>query len=184
MKFSESEISDNALPSVLKEGRRCFDSGRVSAIQIVGTSVSASVKVHGSFRSVVTKGTNGSLVFACTCGYRLGGACEHSVALMHAVNAAEAVQIGMFDAIPKKEPEPLSRYETIVASGEFLAEDPELSDTNESVELKEVSGKPRCRLYLAECDGMLIMNRASFTTRESSIRRNMSFLFRLPEITQ
>ena len=135
--FPPSVIEQTAFPTVVQDGRALFESSPPLHISMVSEDVIATFSGPTPCTCVVSTGSYPQ--HTCSCGYHLGGACEHVVAAMLSANAGEALQIGMdFTALdsrsrtPDDEPEQRIRIETI-------------------------RSRPAPRLYLRECQGELVI---------------------------
>ncbi len=93
--FTTDEIRQYAFPAVIETGKRHFARGRVKGIHAVGHDIIASVSVDSPYRVVLSKDRGRTARFACNCGFAYGGACEHAVAAMFALNAQDSVQTGL-----------------------------------------------------------------------------------------
>jgi non-specific serine/threonine protein kinase len=165
--FSESDIRQYAFPAVAKAGRECFDQNQVRNLHAVGDDIIATVVGDESYRVVIRTPAAGSPTFACTCEFAYGGACEHAVAVMLAVGMQDSLQTGLDltvaeSATPARErerererdsrqsrPTPAGKDEKAQirdAEGEARAGAP----------VQVIVSKPAGRLYLHECDGMLL----------------------------
>lgn len=150
LRFSQEDIEHHAFPAVVKSGKQVFSSGGVTELQQIGDNLLGVVLDGARQRVTVTKKTHRPPTFACTCGFAHGGACEHAVALMLAVNAGESLQTGLVldGAAPGNR-----------MSRDFHSSSARNSPRNEkngpSV-VETVRPKPIPRLYLAERDGLLI----------------------------
>ncbi|MBD3316328.1 MAG: hypothetical protein GF344_11125, partial [Chitinivibrionales bacterium] len=135
MIFSENEIAKIAFPSVVERGRELLECGAVQSLQLVGSDTIACVRHDVIFRVVVGESEG---QFACTCGFSMGGACEHVVAAMLALSRRDAVQTGL-----------------LLEPGDSTQE--ESTPAEEPPPVEEIRGKPRGRLYLTERGSMLLV---------------------------
>ena len=145
--FTDTEIQKIAFSAVIDDGRRTFERGRVSGLQFEGNDIIASVK-EGQTHRVVISSDNSGIRFDCSCGFSFGGACEHVIAAMLAVNANQAIQVG----IDWTANEPANDGENCenIDDGEDITED-------NSVSVIDISNeKPSGRLYLIERESMLL----------------------------
>jgi non-specific serine/threonine protein kinase len=141
--FSEQEIHKIAFGPVIENGRRCFEKKCVSGLHFSGDDIIAGVKGERLFRVVISR-ENGVLRFDCNCGFSLGGACEHVIAVMIAANSSNAIQTGI----------DWNSLEEDSSGNKEISDEPE----EEPPEVIEVAGeKPRPRLYLSESDLMLLV---------------------------
>ena len=141
--FTAQEISKAAFPTIIDDGRCCFEKGKVKELYFSGNDIVAGVKAERLYRVVISRNSN-SFSYDCSCGFSLGGACEHVVAVMYAANSSGAIQVGIDWNTPEESSNP------DVSSAE---------ETDETeIEVVEITGeKPRARLYLSESDLMLLV---------------------------
>ncbi len=93
--FTTDEIQQYAFPAVIEAGKRYFARGRVRGVHSVGHDIIASVAGDAPYRVVLSKANGSPARFACNCGFAYGGACEHAVAAMFALNSQDSVQTGL-----------------------------------------------------------------------------------------
>lgn len=142
-KFTDSEIEQHAFPAIIRAGRALVDRGAVKDIQFYGKDIVASVRAGCRHTAVIARRV--PLQYTCTCGYAYGGACEHVIAAMLAVNARDAVQIGL-------------ELDTGVQSDK--QDTPARDDVPQSElasEIEDLAPPPVARLYLNEYGGLLVL---------------------------
>jgi non-specific serine/threonine protein kinase len=161
--FTDEDIKKYSFAAVIEDGRKCFAKGRVSNLHFIGNDILATVKADGVYKIVISRNNN-DVQFNCTCGFALGGACEHVVASMIAANENQAIQVGInWDAIPEDTPvESENPSEKQLTRDKNYADEPSSSEDSEldesGIDVKEVAGeKPTGRLYLSESDSMLFV---------------------------
>ncbi len=161
--FSEEDIRQYAFPAVVKAGRECFEHNHVQNLHVVADDIIATVVEDESYRIVISRSGSGPLSFACTCGFAYGGACEHVVAVMFAVSELDSVQTGLdFDAGDESGFDELSYRVDNRHSGGSPAQEPSVRERPPAVpekpsKIETLTARPAGRLYLNECDGMLLV---------------------------
>ncbi len=97
MKYNETHIASCALPTVIKEGRQLFENGSVINAHCHGNTIVSEVESNGKHRAVLTTpDTTNTFQYECTCNFVHGGACEHVVAAMLAINSRDVLQEDLF----------------------------------------------------------------------------------------
>jgi non-specific serine/threonine protein kinase len=129
--------------SVIEAGRILYGNGAsLQRLQLVGEDFIATFGGSPGCRVVLSRDSGQSV---CTCGCGYGGACEHVIAAMFAVNDRRAVQVALdFDA-------------PVVDNTE---ESPAVGTENENsavAEIETMEGSPAHRLYLREFDDLLLV---------------------------
>lgn len=160
--FTEEEFRKYAFAAVVEDGRKCFARGRVSNLHFVGNDIISAIKAEKTHKTIISR--NGSeLRFDCSCGFAYGGACEHVVATMFAANEHQAIQVGInWDDLEEESNEEVvkenNEHQSIKESRSEIDNESD-SDTGENqLTIKEIAaGKPIARIYLTECDSMLLV---------------------------
>ncbi len=145
-RFAPFSINEHAFPAVIKAGNQLHLKKLLKHLQFVGPDILASFDGSPRHTAVISNKPAQPVQYTCSCGYRYGGACEHVVAAMLAVNSDQAVQMGLdFDA-PAVAPEGQPN-----GSGNDLEQEiPEEA-------IGTVSGRPVGRLYLSEHNGFFLV---------------------------
>ncbi|KMQ52407.1 serine/threonine protein kinase [Chitinispirillum alkaliphilum] len=90
--FSDKEIKNYAFPSVIESARSFISGESFVTVHLQGNDLIATVGRYDPNRIVISRQSDGSLRLNCTCGFNLGGACEHAVAAMLEANQKCAIQ--------------------------------------------------------------------------------------------
>jgi len=169
--YTDSEIQKYAFPAVIKAGKSFYNKRRKKKLQIVGKNTIVTFMGPPDFTTVISRDHKNNFQSTCTCGFSYGGVCEHVVAAMLSANDQQAIQVGLdFESVS-----PLIEHSTSLeleidsqstpgSCNELYTDSMTpvayhqggLDDTAESVEQIK-TGKPGGRLYLTECDGLLLI---------------------------
>jgi non-specific serine/threonine protein kinase len=133
--FTDEQIRNHALPSVIEEGKKLFTAGSVHDIRMVDANIIANIKGVEDNKVILNCKDNKNIGCDCTCGFSYGGVCEHAVAVMHAVSRQELLQAGLTK-------EKGLHFKSI--------DKPDIEQ-----ELFSVRPKPTARLYLSEYNDLL-----------------------------
>lgn len=157
--FTEDDLKKYAFAAVVENGRKCFARGKVTNLNFVGNDIIAQVKADKPLKVVISRDES-DLRFCCNCGFSYGGACEHVVASMLAANENQAIQIGInWDALPLEECDSTNEKNTpqCVNEDEYDNSADIDPDENSGIDVEDIEpGKPVARIYLTECDLMLL----------------------------
>jgi non-specific serine/threonine protein kinase len=144
--FAPFSIDTHAFPAVVKAGSELYGKRQLKGLQSIGADILATFAGVGGCTAVISQKGEHAVQYTCTCGYRYGGACEHVVAAMLAINQQQVVQVGLdFDSPP---PPP---------AAELIQEQPQPSPEPISAEVEELRPVPKPRLYLSEHNGMFLV---------------------------
>jgi non-specific serine/threonine protein kinase len=188
--FTEEDLHKYTFAAVVEDGRKCFARGRVSNLHFLGNDIISTVKSDQNHKVIVNRGSS-LLHFVCSCGFAYGGACEHVVATMLAANEHQAIQVGInwddpgevqdgdSDQLQVLVDEPGGKENDHSISSEPLVET--IVTASEPVSVVEIPAeKPVARLYLSECDSMLLVEvRFAYYNRTVEFTKGDSSLFRL-----
>ena len=136
-------IDEHAFPAVVRAGADIHEKQLLRNLQQVGADIHASFECVPTCTAVISRTPGSPVQYTCTCGYKYGGACEHVVAAMLAVNSQRAVQVGFDFEAMAREPVPVEV-------------EPELLPTG-AAEVERISTTPTPRLYLEQRDGFLLV---------------------------
>lgn len=158
--FTQEQIHAYALPGIIAEGDELYRAGAVRDVQILNGNIFAKVNCGPVYRVVIQP--QKKLVSECTCGFSLGGACCHVVAVMAAVNDRDAVQTGLVlhtdPGAPQIQPHAAPGQcdnDTLLPSAEKTELYPERLPA--SIAVETVAAKPVGRIYLYENDSVLFI---------------------------
>lgn len=138
-RFTPFSIDDHAFPAVIQAGHDLFARKDLRQIQFVGQDILATFGKSANHTAVISRKPGEPLQYTCSCGYRYGGACEHVVAAMVAVNSHQSVQVGLDFDSPPQEP------------------DQSPSEALPAAPVEDVASRPIPRLYLTEHNGFFLV---------------------------
>jgi hypothetical protein len=143
MIFSESEISQYALPAMIERGNSVHMDGAVQRMWSSGEEIIAIVHDHEAHRVVVSKKPDVPVYFDCSCEFSFGGACEHVVAVMLAASRGGAIEsIASLKSVAPKAGSALMPEEQSSAVNDASCETSRI----EPLSLLTFEDRPVCRL--------------------------------------
>lgn len=153
MKFTDEHIRNYALPAVIKKGKELHDAQCVTDINSIESHIIAIVTGVEANKVIINSKASDTFVSECTCGFSLGGICEHAVAVLYELNTA-------------KQSNDESVMDTIDVSWAKGT-----NKTDDEQEIHSDSPMPTPRLYLSEYNGLLTIEiRFAYYTKQSRTR--------------